>query len=77
MTNAGVINADYRGEVKVILANLGDQSYLVEKGDQIAQLLIEKVNHKELSEVVPLDDTKRGYQGFKSAEATMDQRVKD
>jgi len=42
MTNAGVIDSDYRGEVKVILGTLGDQLYRVEKGDQIAQLIIEK-----------------------------------
>jgi len=40
MTNAGVIDSDYRGEVKVVLANLGDQRYRVEKGDRIAQLII-------------------------------------
>jgi len=42
MTNAGVIDSDYRGEVKVVLANLGDQPCRVEKGDGIAQLIIEK-----------------------------------
>ena len=41
MTNAGVIGSDSRGEVKVILANLGDRAYRVEKGDRIAQLIIE------------------------------------
>jgi len=42
MTNAGVIDSDYRGEVKVVLANLGDQPYQVKKVDRIAQLIIEK-----------------------------------
>jgi len=42
MTNAGVIDSDYRGEVKVVLANLGDEPYQVEKGDRIVQLIIEK-----------------------------------
>jgi len=42
MTNAGVIDSDYRGEVKVVLANLGAQPYRVKKGDRIAQLIIEK-----------------------------------
>jgi len=41
-TNAGVIDSDYRGQVKVVLANLGDQPYRVEKGDQIAQRIIAK-----------------------------------
>jgi len=75
MTNAGVIDSDYRGEVKVVLANLGDQPYRVEKGDRIAQLIIEKFDHRELQEVTQLDDTKRGDQGFGSSNTTMDQRV--
>jgi len=44
MTNAGVIDSDYRGEVKVVLANLGDQPYRVERGDRIAQLIIERID---------------------------------
>jgi len=46
MTNAGVIDSDYRGEVKVVLANPGDQPYPVEKGDRIAQLIIEKFDNR-------------------------------
>jgi len=75
MTNAGVIDSDYRGEVKVVLANLGDQPYRVEKGDRIAQLIIEKFDNRELQEVTQLDDTERGDQGFGSSDTTMDQRV--
>ena len=44
-TNAGVIDADYRGEVKVVLVNQGNQPYRVEQGDRIAQLIIEKINN--------------------------------
>jgi len=51
MTNAGVIDSDYTGEVKVVLANLGDQPYRVEKGDRIAQLIIKKFDNRELQEV--------------------------
>ena len=58
-TNAVVIDSDYRGEVKVVLANLGDQPYRVEKGDRIAQLIIEKIDSRELQEVTQLDDTER------------------
>jgi len=76
MTNAGVIDSDYRGEVKVVLANLGDQSYRVEKGDRIAKLIIQKFNNRELQEVAQLDDTERGYQGFGSSDTTMNQEVK-
>ena len=65
--NAGVIDADYRGEVKVVLVNQGNQPYRVEQGDRIAQLIIEKINNEELQEVANLDDTKRGTQGFGSS----------
>jgi len=75
MTNAGVIDSDYRGEVKVVLANLGDQPYQVKKGDRIAQLIIEKFDNRELQEVTQLDDTERGDQGFGSSDTIMDQRV--
>jgi len=46
ITNAGGIDSDYRGEVNVVLANLGDQPYRVKKGDRIAQLIIEKVRQQ-------------------------------
>jgi len=75
MTNAGVMDSDYRGEVKVVLAHLGDQPDRVEKGDRIAQLIIEKFDNRELQEVTQLDDTERGDQGFGSSDTTMDQRV--
>jgi len=75
MTNAGVIDSDYRGEVKVVLANLGDQLYRVEKGDRIAQLIIQKFDNRKLQELSQLDDTERGDQGFGSSDTTMDQRV--
>ena len=75
-TNAGVIDSEYRGEVKVVLANLRDQPYQVEKGDRIAQLIIEKIDNRELQEVTQLDDTERGDQGFGSSNTTMDQGVK-
>jgi len=60
MTNPGVIDLDYREEVKVVLANLGDEQYRVIKGDRIAQLIIEKIDNRELQEVTQLDDTKSG-----------------
>ena len=46
MTNAGVIDSDYRGEVKGVLANLGDQPYRVEKGDRIAELIIQRIDNR-------------------------------
>jgi len=76
MTNAGVIDADYRVEVNVVMANLGDQPYQVEKGDRLAQLIIAKIDRWELGEVAQLDVTTRGDQGFGSSDTTRDQRVK-
>jgi len=75
-THAGVIDSDYRGEVKVVVANLGDQPYRVEKGDRIAQLIIEQIDNRELQEVPQLDDTEREDEGFGSSNTTMNQRVK-
>jgi len=72
MTNAGVINSDYRGKVGVVLANLGDQAYRVQQGERIEQLIMEKINNREQQEVTLLDDTKRGDQGFGSSDTTMD-----
>jgi len=51
MRNGVGIDSDYRGEVKVVLANLGDKPYRVEKGEQIAQLIIAKIDIQELLEV--------------------------
>ena len=75
-TNAGVIDADHTGEVRVVLVNQGNQPYRVEKGDRIAQLIIERINNQELQEVLELDNTKRGDQGFGSSTTTNDQSVK-
>jgi len=58
-TNTGVIDSDYRGEVKVVLANLEDQPYRVEKRDRITQVIIDKMDKRELQEVAQLDDTER------------------
>src|SRR6266403_754044 len=75
-TNAGVIDANYTGEVKVVLVNQGDQPYVVEKHDLIAQLIIEKINTEELQEVVELGDTKRGNRGLGSTDTKEgDQKV--
>jgi len=75
MTNAGVIDSDYRGQVKVVVANQGDLPYRVKKRGRIAQLSIEKFDNRELQGVTQLDDTERGDQGFGSSDTTMYQRV--
>lgn len=65
-TMAGVIDSTYRGEVIVMLINLGDKEYLVEKNTKIAQMLIQKVEQAEIEIVEDLNSTKRGDGGFGS-----------
>ena len=62
----GTIDADYRGEVRVILANLGDQPFIVERGRRIAQLVVAPVARLEWTEVATLSTTRRGAGGFGS-----------
>jgi dUTP pyrophosphatase len=65
-TMGGVIDAAYRGEILVIVANLSDAQCIIEKGTKVAQLLIQKVELPEVCEVLELDDTVRGVNGFGS-----------
>ena len=65
-TMAGVIDSGYRGEIGVVLANLSGQDYKIEKGQKIAQMLIQKVERAEIEEVKELSETKRGAGGFGS-----------
>lgn len=60
----GTIDSDYRGEVKVILINLGNEDFEVNKGDRIAQLVFLKHENIKLVEVETLDETSRGDGGF-------------
>jgi dUTP pyrophosphatase len=60
----GTIDADYRGEVQVILSNFGDESFIVERGDRIAQLVVAPVSRVFWELVPSLDDTSRGEGGF-------------
>ncbi len=62
----GTIDADYRGEIGVILINLGDKAFTVSRGDRIAQLIIAPVSRAEWLEVDTLDETERGGGGFGS-----------
>ena len=62
----GTVDSDYRGEIHVILVNLGRESFAVARGSRIAQLVITPVAHAQLSEVKTLDETKRGAGGFGS-----------
>ncbi len=63
----GVIDADYRGNVGVILFNLGQEEFLVRRGERIAQLVCEKVAYPDLLEVDHLPQTERGEGGFGSS----------
>lgn len=62
----GTIDADYRGEVKVILANLSDQEFTVQDGERIAQLIVAQHSQVEWEPTTELSDTSRGAGGFGS-----------
>lgn len=64
LNTPGTIDADYRGELKVILINLSDQEHLIENGDRIAQLVFQQVEQVSLELVDVLADTYRGDGGF-------------
>ena len=66
LNTPGTIDADYRGEIKVILINHGTNDFVVERGMRIAQMIIAKYEHVILEEVQSLDDTARGAKGFGS-----------
>jgi dUTP pyrophosphatase len=66
LNTPGTIDADYRGEVKVILANLGSEPFVIARGDRIAQLVPAPVQRASFEEVDALDDTARGSGGFGS-----------
>ena len=63
---AGVIDSSYRGEVKVVLINLSKEKFYIKKGMRIAQMVIQKVENSEITEVEKLPDTSRGEGGFGS-----------
>ena len=67
MLNApGTIDADYRGEVKVIAINHGQEDFVIQHGDRIAQMVIAPVQQLQIAEVDELDKTTRGKGGFGS-----------
>ena len=66
LNSPGTVDADYRGEVKVILINLGPENFVVRRGDRIAQLLIAPVSQATWRETESLDETARGEGGFGS-----------
>jgi dUTP pyrophosphatase len=66
LNSPGTIDADYRGEIQVILLNLGQDSFTVTRGMRIAQLIIAPVLHVTIREVGNLNETTRGVEGFGS-----------
>lgn len=70
LNSPGTIDADYRGEVKVILVNLGDAPFVVMRGERIAQLVVAPVTRAILIEAAEVDETARGNGGFGSTGAT-------
>ena len=66
LNTPGTIDADYRGEVMVILINLGEEDFVIRRGDRIAQLIVAPVVQAIWAEVASLDETARGAGGFGS-----------
>ena len=66
LNSPGTIDSDYRGEIKVILTNLGTEDFIIHSGDRIAQLVLNKVTKIMFNEVTNLDNTERGNGGFGS-----------
>ncbi|MEX0705246.1 MAG: dUTP diphosphatase [Nitriliruptoraceae bacterium] len=62
----GTIDAGYRGEIEVLLVNLGDEQVGIEAGQRVAQMLLQRVGRALVVEVDTLDDTPRGARGFGS-----------
>ena len=66
LNSPGTIDADYRGEVGVILINLSNENFLINNGERIAQLVFAKVEQARWTEIETLSDTARGEGGFGS-----------
>lgn len=65
-TLGGVIDAGYRGEISIMVHNLGKESYTFSHGHKVAQILIQKIEFPDIEEVTSLSDSKRGTGGFGS-----------
>jgi len=64
LNSPGTIDADYRGEIKIILINHGTKDFIIKRGDRIAQIIINKITRVNFKLVDKLDETKRNDQGF-------------
>jgi dUTP pyrophosphatase len=70
LNSPGTVDADYRGEIQVLLINHGSEPFVVTRGMRVAQLVVAQVAQVELLEVTELDSTKRGVGGFGSTGAS-------
>ena len=66
LNSPGTIDADYRGEIKVILVNLSNEPFVINPGERIAQMVVARYEKVEWDEVEVLDETERGEGGFGS-----------
>ncbi len=66
LNSPGTIDADYRGEIKILLVNLSDESFLIESGERVAQMVIAKHEQIDWSLVETLEDSERSAGGFGS-----------
>lgn len=66
LNSPGTVDADYRGELRVILVNLGNEEFIVERGERIAQIVLAAHGRMEWEEVETLEETLRGEGGFGS-----------
>lgn len=64
LNTPGTIDSDYRGEIKVILVNLGQEAQTIQSGDRVAQMVFQKVQTIQWEEVHELEETERGAGGF-------------
>lgn len=64
LNSPGTIDADYRGEIKVILINLSEENQVIHSGDRIAQMVVQKVEKIDWTEVQEITETPRGQNGF-------------
>lgn len=70
LNSPGTIDADYRGEIKVVLVNLSDETVVINHGDRIAQMVIQAHEQADWKEVDSLNETERGAGGFGSTGST-------
>lgn len=64
LNSPGTIDADYRGEIKIIMINFGSEDFIIKRGERIAQMVINKIESVEWVQVEELDSSERGSGGF-------------